>query len=105
MPLGGAAARRLVLFGAPGVGKGTFAARIAPVLAIPTISTGDIMRREIKQKSDIGQKVQEYTDVGALVPDELVTEMIKRRIQEQDAQNGYILVRGQKSLEECMSTW
>eukprot|EP01138_Halocafeteria_seosinensis_P003540 gb/GECG01003619.1/.p1 GENE.gb/GECG01003619.1/~~gb/GECG01003619.1/.p1 ORF type:complete len:242 (+),score=50.23 gb/GECG01003619.1/:1-726(+) len=101
-----AAARRLVFFGAPGVGKGTFAARIAPILAVPTISTGDIMRQEIKDKSEIGQKVQAYTDKGALVPDELVTEMIERRIQEQDAQNGYILdgfprtVPQAKSLDE-----
>lgn len=92
------AMRRLVFFGAPGVGKGTFAARIAPLLQIPTISTGDILRYEIKHATDLGKQVQQYTDKGALVPDALVTEIIKKRLKEDDAQHGYLLVRKDVSI-------
>lgn len=82
----------LVFLGAPGVGKGTFANRIAPKLGVPSISTGDIIRAEIKKDSPLGKKVKEYANSGKLVPDEIVSEMVRLRLKEPDAQNGWILV-------------
>jgi adenylate kinase family enzyme len=84
----------LVFLGAPGVGKGTFASRIAKKLNIPAISTGDIIRAEIKRGEKFGKELKRYTDAGRLVPDELVTAMVKSRLQDADARKGYILVRG-----------
>jgi nucleoside-triphosphatase THEP1 len=83
----------LVFLGAPGVGKGTFAGRIAKLLNVPAISTGDIMRAEIKAGSALGQRVKEYTSSGRLVPDEIVTAVVKERLSKPDAAKGYILVR------------
>jgi adenylate kinase len=87
------AARNLVFLGAPGVGKGTFANKIAPLLSIPAISTGDIIRAEIKAGSALGKQCKEFTDSGKLVPDEVVSAMVRKRLQEPDAKRGWILVR------------
>lgn len=83
----------LVFLGAPGVGKGTFANKIAPILGIPAISTGDIIRGEIKAGSPLGLKCKEFTDSGKLVPDEVVSAMVRKRLLDADAKNGWILVR------------
>jgi adenylate kinase len=83
----------LLFLGAPGVGKGTFAERIAPKLGIPAISTGDIIRGEIQAKSEMGLKLKSYTDSGKLVPDEIVSAMVRERLKKSDAKNGWILVR------------
>ena len=83
----------LVFLGAPGVGKGTFANKIAPLLSIPAISTGDIIRGEIKAGSELGKRCKEFTESGKLVPDEVVSAMVRKRLQEADAQRGWILVR------------
>ena len=83
----------LVFLGAPGVGKGTFANRISPILGVPAISTGDIIRAEIKAGSELGKQCKAYTDTGKLVPDEVVSAMVRKRLQEADAQAGWILVR------------
>ncbi|KAA0159856.1 hypothetical protein FNF27_04069 [Cafeteria roenbergensis] len=91
MSTSAAGARKLIFFGAPGVGKGTFASRIGPELGIPAISTGDIIRAEVKAGSDVGKEVKAFSESGKLVPDELVDKMVKRRLAEPDAQNGYIL--------------
>jgi len=87
----------LVFLGAPGVGKGTFANKIAPVLGIPAISTGDIIRAEIKAGSPLGLKCKEYTDSGKLVPDDVVSAMVRKRLLDADAKRGWILVRDPKS--------
>ncbi len=73
------------------MGKGTFANKIAPVLGIPTISTGDIIRGEIKAGSALGLKCKEFTNAGKLVPDEIVSAMVVKRLAEKDAANGWIL--------------
>eukprot|EP00744_Colponema_vietnamica_P015104 GILI01021161.1.p1 GENE.GILI01021161.1~~GILI01021161.1.p1 ORF type:complete len:236 (+),score=46.50 GILI01021161.1:100-807(+) len=70
----------IVFLGAPGVGKGTFASRVAPALGIPTLSTGDIIRGEIKAQSPLAAKLKEYNDKGLLVPDELVFQMLKNKV-------------------------
>ena len=80
----------LVLFGPPGAGKGTQAKRLVERLAMPQVSTGDLMRAERKSGSELGKKFDEYMSKGLLVPDGLVLELLKQRLAEPDAKNGVI---------------
>lgn len=82
---------RLIFLGAPGAGKGTYAAQLSQQLGIPTISTGDILRANVKQGTDLGKEAKTYMDRGALVPDELVTRMLGGRLAEDDTRTGFIL--------------
>ena len=84
-------ALNIVFLGAPGVGKGTYASRVGPILGIPQISTGDIFRAEVKSGSELGNKVKSIMDAGGLVSDEIVIEVLKKRLEEEDAQKGFIL--------------
>jgi len=79
------------MLGAPGAGKGTQAIKISDKFNIPQISTGDIFRKQIKNKTEIGLKAKGYIDQGMLVPDELVVDLVIARIEEDDCKNGYIL--------------
>jgi len=81
----------LILLGAPGSGKGTLAKNIAKEFKIPQISTGDILRANITFGTILGKKAKEYMDEGKLVPDELVIDLLKQRLLEEDCKNGYIL--------------
>jgi adenylate kinase len=81
----------LIFLGAPGAGKGTYAAVLHEQLGIPTISTGDLLRAHVKQGSPLGQEAKVFMDRGALVPDELVTRMLADRIAQADVQKGFIL--------------
>jgi adenylate kinase len=81
----------IVMLGAPGAGKGTQAVRIAETHGIPHISTGEMLRGAIAAGSELGQKVKEIVESGALVPDELVVEVIRERLAQPDAQNGFVL--------------
>jgi adenylate kinase len=80
-----------IFLGPPGSGKGTAASRIAPKFNTPHISTGDLFRENIKKETHIGIKAKEYIKKGMLVPDEIVIEMLKNRIQQEDCQKGFIL--------------
>ncbi len=82
---------RAVLLGPPGAGKGTQAVKLVEKYGIPQISTGDIFRKNIKEETELGKKVQEYTTSGRLVPDELVVDLVKDRLQQEDCKNGYLL--------------
>ncbi len=82
---------RLVLLGPPGAGKGTQAARLAERLQIPAISTGDIFRANIKGGTELGRTVQEYTSRGALVPDSVTNAMVRDRLAQADAAEGFLL--------------
>ena len=82
---------KLVLLGAPGAGKGTQAVKIAEKYKIPHISTGDIFRKNIKEKTPIGFIAQSYIDKGQFVPDEVTVEIVKNRLAEDDCKNGCIL--------------
>ena len=82
---------KIIMLGAPGAGKGTQAKKIAEKYSIPHISTGDIFRANIKEGTDLGKKAKEYMDKGALVPDELVCDLVVDRISQYDAKNGYVL--------------
>lgn len=82
---------RAVLLGPPGAGKGTQAVRLVEKYEIPHISTGDIFRKNIKEGTELGKKAQEYMNAGALVPDELVVDLVKDRLQQDDCKNGFLL--------------
>ncbi len=81
----------LVLFGSPGSGKGTQAKLLRTYLDVPHISTGDMLRTHIGMKDEIGQKAEQLTKAGKLVPDELVNQLVEVRLAQQDARQGIIL--------------
>ena len=82
---------RLILLGPPGAGKGTQAKMLKEKFFIPQISTGDILRRAVKDNAELGLQARTFMDVGKLVPDDLVVSMIKERIKEADCATGFIL--------------
>jgi adenylate kinase len=82
---------RLILIGPPASGKGTQAERLKEELNVAHISTGDMLRGHVKQQTDLGKEAKEYMDAGKLVPDDLVIRMVKERLKEPDARNGFIL--------------
>jgi adenylate kinase len=82
---------RLVIMGPQGAGKGTQAARLAEVLGIPTISTGDIFRANIKDGTELGKRAQDYSSKGELVPDEITNGMVRDRLGQPDVAGGFIL--------------
>lgn len=82
---------RLVFIGPPGVGKGTYAAAISQRFGIPHISSGDMIREEIKRDSELGRELRRYVERGELVPDELVTELVRTRVSREDCRRGFIL--------------
>ena len=82
---------RLLIMGPQGVGKGTQAALLAEHFNIPTVSTGDIFRYNIKNKTELGLEAMSYTDKGELVPDSLTNKIVKDRLAKEDCKNGWIL--------------
>ena len=82
---------RAVLLGPPGAGKGTQAVKLVEKYGVPQISTGDIFRKNIKEGTELGKKAQEYMNAGELVPDELVVDLVKDRLMQEDCANGYLL--------------
>ena len=81
----------IILLGAPGAGKGTQSKALEKILEIPQISTGDILRANVKNNTELGLKAKDYMDRGALVPDELVVEMVVARLNANDCSEGFIL--------------
>jgi len=92
---------KLIFLGAPGVGKGTYASRVSPKLGIPQVSTGDLVRKEIKEGTGLGKSIKEYSDKGLLVPDKIITEMLKKRLGESDAKKGFILDGFPRTLKQA----
>jgi adenylate kinase len=82
---------KIILMGPPGAGKGTQAKIIAERLAIPAISTGDIFRKNVSEKTELGREAKRYMDAGDYVPDEVTNAMVRDRIAEDDAVNGFLL--------------
>ncbi len=83
--------KNIILLGAPGAGKGTQAAMIAEEFKVPHISTGDILRRNMKEGTPLGLKAKAFVESGGLVPDEVVIGLVEDRLSQDDCKNGYIL--------------
>ena len=81
----------VIFLGPPGAGKGTQAVRVCERLGIPQISTGDILRRAIKEQTPTGLAAKAYIDAGALVPDSVVIDIVRERLAQEDCQKGYVL--------------
>lgn len=84
-------ARRLLIVGPPGAGKGTQAERIVEKLGVPAISTGDIFRANVSNETELGVLAKSYMDKGEYVPDSVTNEMVESRLGEDDAANGFLL--------------
>jgi adenylate kinase len=102
---------RVVLVGPPGAGKGTQAQFIASHLAVPKISTGDIFRYNVSAGTELGQQAREYMERGDLVPDEVTIAMVVDRLQEEDAQAGFLFdgfprnVHQAETLRKLLTDW
>ena len=81
----------IIFLGPPGAGKGTQAQRVCSALNIPQISTGDILRRAIKEQTPTGVKAKAFIDAGKLVPDDVIIDIVKERLSQADCAGGYIL--------------
>ncbi|MGW2821734.1 adenylate kinase [Streptomyces sp. NPDC001443] len=101
---------RIVLVGPPGAGKGTQATLLAAKLGVPHISTGDLFRANISQQTELGKLAKSYMDAGNLVPDEVTIGMAKDRMEQPDAENGFLLdgfprnVSQAEALDEVLNT-
>ncbi|WP_159705845.1 adenylate kinase [Arthrobacter sp. 18067] len=82
---------RLIIMGPPGSGKGTQAEHLARHFGIPAISTGDLFRAHVRDKTDLGLEAGEFMDRGEFVPDHVTTDMLKQRMEEADAAEGFLL--------------
>jgi len=83
--------KKIILLGAPGSGKGTLAEKVTAKYGIPQISTGDILRQNVADGTELGKKAKEYMDQGALVPDALILDLVAGRLVQPDTRNGYML--------------
>jgi adenylate kinase len=90
----------LILFGPPGAGKGTQAERLQADFQLPFISTGDMLRTNVKDGTDLGKQAQKYMDAGELVPDDVIVAMVAERLGEDDAQDGFILDGFPRTIEQ-----
>ena len=93
-------ARRLLIVGPPGAGKGTQAVRVAEELSIPAISTGDIFRANVSGQTELGVLAKSYMDKGEYVPDSVTNDMIRSRLAEADAQEGFLLDGYPRTLDQ-----
>lgn len=91
---------RIVIFGPPGSGKGTYAMLLKDRLGIPHISTGDLVREEIHNKTPLGIEIEKYSNAGKLVPDEVITEILKKRLT-LDLSKGFILEGYPRSINQA----
>ncbi len=82
---------KLILMGLPGAGKGTQSSKIVETYGIPHISTGDMFRAAIKNGSQLGLEAKAYMDAGGLVPDDVTVGIVKERLEEKDAEKGFLL--------------
>jgi adenylate kinase len=94
---------RIVLLGPPGAGKGTQAVQLAERYAVPHVSTGDILRYVVAWQTDIGQRAKSFMDEGELVPDDLVLELLKIRLAQEDARKGFVMDGFPRTLPQAES--
>ena len=91
----------MILFGPPGAGKGTQAERLQSDFQLPFISTGDMLRANVKEGSELGREAQRYMDAGELVPDDLIVRMAGERLQQDDTRDGFILDGFPRTIEQA----
>jgi adenylate kinase len=84
-------ALKILIFGPPGSGKGTYASRLSAELSVPHISTGDLVRDEIKNQTETGRRINDYSARGQLVPDNVICQLLQKRISQPDCARGFIL--------------
>ncbi len=92
---------KIVILGPPGSGKGTYASRLKDLLGIPHISTGDMVREEIRAQTELGKIMKAYSERGELVPDEIIIDMLAKRLSKPDAQRGFILDGFPRTLKQA----
>lgn len=93
--------KNIIFIAPPAAGKGTQAKLLAEKYNIPHISTGDLLREEIAKSTDLGLKIENIMETGALVSDEIITELLKKRLVKSDCDNGYILDGYPRNLEQA----
>jgi adenylate kinase len=93
----------LILFGPPGAGKGTQAERLRKDFELPYIATGEMLRANVKEQTDLGKQAKAYMDAGDLVPDELIVAMAGERLSQDDAQDGFILDGFPRTIEQAQA--
>jgi adenylate kinase len=93
----------LILFGPPGAGKGTQAERLRKDFELPYIATGDMLRSNVKEQTELGKQAKAYMDAGDLVPDELILAMAGERLGQDDAQDGFILDGFPRTIEQAQA--
>ncbi len=96
-----AAQLNLILFGPPGAGKGTQAERLRTDFQLPFISTGDMLRANVRDETELGEQAKEYMDAGDLVPDDVIVAMAAERLREDDAEDGFILDGFPRTIEQA----
>jgi adenylate kinase len=82
---------KIILLGPPGAGKGTYASRLTVTLGVPHISTGNMVRAEIGTQTELGKMMKKYSDKGELVPNEIITRLVAKRLRKSDCEKGFIL--------------
>jgi adenylate kinase len=92
----------IIFLGPPGIGKGTQAAKVASHLGFPHISTGDILRENIRRQTQLGKQTQALIESGRYVPDEVINKMIEHRVSEEDCLKGYILDGFPRTLQQAL---
>lgn len=91
----------LIMLGAPGTGKGTVASKLSEKLGIPQVSTGDIFRKAIAEKTPVGIEAEKYMSQGMLVPDEVTIKIVEERLKDSNVQNGLILDGFPRTIEQA----
>ncbi len=92
----------LIIFGPPGSGKGTYASRLAPMLGLVKISTGDLLRENVKNETNLGKAAKEFMDRGALVPDSITNQILVERLERPDARKGVVFDGYPRTIEQAV---
>ena len=92
---------KAIIFGAPGAGKGTYSSRLQAKLGVDVIAMGDIFRESVKQNTPLGNKVKSYVEKGALVPDDVVVEVLKERLSKVPKGKGFLLDGFPRTIEQA----